>query len=129
VASDKVYFTQRINELQQTLITTADVNDAISVVTGGLTNILRDRAAAGYTVIKDSLRDLLLWTRTLLDGLDTLQLAEEQAHKWEEVWVFAPRPLETVELENAGNLRDSVRTNILKKNTKYETVASLQSDP
>ena len=66
------------------------------MVREGIGWLLLERAALSKTSITDTLRDVLLWTRALLDGLDSEQLAEEQDHKLDEVWVFAPEPLETL---------------------------------
>ncbi|MBZ5594758.1 MAG: nucleotide-binding protein [Acidobacteriia bacterium] len=94
-AKEPGFFFSQIRRLQER-IKTASEDEAIEMVREGIGWLLLERAALSKTSITDTLRDVLLWTRALLDGLDSEQLAEEQDHKLDEVWVFAPEPLETL---------------------------------
>lgn len=118
-ARSKNYFYIRIAELQERLGTAQSDMESITMLRDGLGRILQERAAVMAGTIQDALQDLLIWTRSLLDGLDTDQLAQVQAEDLDEVLVFAPEPLEAEHGVVYEKLRRTVLDNILKRSVDY----------
>jgi hypothetical protein len=116
-----------VNRIQNVL-KTAGEGEAIQLLKEGLSNLLLERAAVSHMSVSESLSTMLAWTKSLLDGLDTDQFADEQSRQFDAIWVFAPKPLETVPGTNLRRMRETVIQNLFEKGVPYRYFVESDQD-
>ena len=117
-AKDRDFFKAHINHLRE-ILKRANEEEQLRIIRDAFGLLLYERAAVARMSLDDTLRDMLLWTQSLLDGLDADQLADEQDAKYTGVWVFAPEPIETLNGIGSAKLKETVVQNIFEKGIHY----------
>ena len=126
-ASNDDYYRAHAKRIDILLKEAPDDEERIKVVTRGLGDLLRERAAhEGH--ISDALHDLMLWSQSLLDALDFDDIAEEQAKLTKAVWVFAPVPWETLNHPELRHFRNAVRKNVFNRKIPYTYFVRNEAD-